>query len=195
MPGPMLTVAINESLKSGKWAGPKLVAGHSILELFLVCLVYFGLGFIFTMPLVKGGIGLVGGAVLIWMSFGMMNEARRKSEIQLGSSDAKGNLNLVLSGAIVSISNPYWSIWWATAGASALILASAIGPTGVISFFFGHIASDFVWYSLVSYAVAKGRTLFTPKVFQTVLTACGIFLSVLSIYFIYSGINFLRTLL
>ncbi|MHB8781619.1 MAG: LysE family transporter, partial [Candidatus Geothermincolia bacterium] len=43
MPGPLLTVAIDESYRRGFSAAPRLVAGHAVLEGAMVVLVGLGL--------------------------------------------------------------------------------------------------------------------------------------------------------
>src|SRR3972149_5217323 len=48
----------------------------------------------------------------------------------------------VADGIIASISNPYWSLWWATIGLGYLALSSGQGLTGVAFFFAGHILAD-----------------------------------------------------
>lgn len=194
MPGPLLTVTINESLRQGAGTGPKLVLGHALLELLLVLLIFFGLGPTFTRPLVKAAIGLIGGGFLLWMGYGIVRESLAKGlSLDLEGRENSRRLNPVLAGITVSASNPYWSIWWATAGASSLMLAAAEGVAGAVSFYAGHILSDFLWYSLVSAAVAKGKKLFTPLIYRLILGICGLFLLGLSIYFIYSGIRFLHS--
>lgn len=193
MPGPLLTVTINESIREGAIAGPKLILGHAILELLLVILIFFGLGTFFTWPIVKGVIGLVGGLFLIWMGYGITREALAKNiSLNLEGNSETRHMNPVFAGVTVSASNPYWVIWWATAGSSSLMLAAANGISGAVSFYSGHILADFLWYTLLSTAIAKGRKLFTPLVYRVILTICGLFLFFLAFYFIYSGVNFFR---
>jgi len=62
MPGPMLGVTIDGSLKRGYLAGPLVVLGHGILELVLVIVMAFGLREFFENPKIAGLIGLVGEA-------------------------------------------------------------------------------------------------------------------------------------
>ena len=63
---------------------------------------------------------------------------------------------------------------------------------GLGSFYFGHILSDLSWYSLVALLIARGKALLSQSVYRMILLVCGVFLAALSIYFVYSGINFLR---
>jgi len=60
MPGPMLGVTIDGSLKKSWMAGPLIVLGHGILELLLIAVMTFGLKDFFSNLTVAGFIGLFG---------------------------------------------------------------------------------------------------------------------------------------
>lgn len=64
MPGPMLGVTIDGSLKKGWKAGPLIVLGHGILEILLITVMISGLKDFFTNTTVAGIIGLAGGLFL-----------------------------------------------------------------------------------------------------------------------------------
>ena len=82
----------------------------------------------------------------------------------------------MLSGIHFSLTNPYWSIWWITIGLGYLMGSLRFGLPGVMAFFAGHIAADLLWYSMISYAVSKGKGLLGDKGYRYLLSACGIFL-------------------
>jgi threonine/homoserine/homoserine lactone efflux protein len=75
---------------------------------------------------------------------------------------------------------------------SYVALALRQGPLGLGFFYVGHILADLSWYSLVALVITAGRSLLRQPVYRGILFICGLFLIALSIYFIYSGINFLR---
>lgn len=99
---------------------------------------------------------------------------------------------LVPAGILVSVSNPYWVIWWATIGTAYISESLEEGAVGVTSFFSAHILSDLAWLCLVAFVLATGRRLMSHSVYRGILMMCGLFLLVLAVWFIYSGINFLR---
>lgn len=195
MPGPMLGVTIEASLKKKKWtAGPLIVLGHGILELILIIAMTFGLRDFFANPTIAGIIGLFGGAFLAWMGYGMIKSGINKtvSLDNQGSGNSSGMKNLVMAGVIVSATNPYFILWWASTGMESIRQAFAIGFTGVLFFFAGHILSDFAWYSSVSIAFAKGRKLISDAVYCKIILVLGIFITAFSVYFISSGLRMLR---
>ena len=194
MPGPLLTVVISGSARRGFWEGPTLVLGHAVAEVLIVAALAAGLSRLLKRNLVAGLIGLMGGAFLLWMGFDIARSAwwGTVSLEQATSAGAGLQLGPIITGIVVSISNPYWVLWWATVGASYVALSLGQGPLGLGSFYFGHILSDLSWYSLVAFLIARGKTLLSQPVYRLILLVCGIFLIALSVYFIYSGVKFLR---
>ena len=55
-----------------------------------------------------------------------------------------------------------------------------------------HILSDFAWLTLVAFVLATGRRIMSGRVYRGFLAACGLFLLVLGVYFLYSVVGFLR---
>lgn len=95
----------------------------------------------------------------------------------------------VLAGALLSLSNPTWILWWATVGLTFAGQAMAHGAVGLGAFYTGHIASDLVWYSLVSAAVAGGRRVAPPGVWRAALVVCGVALCGLGVLFAFGGLR------
>lgn len=208
MPGPLLTVTIGESARRGFWAGPLIVAGHAVLELALILALAGGLSVLLTMTMVSQIIAVLGGAFLLYMGFSMARDAAagRVSLEMAGNTGRDGNqvesreessgsrnlavqkrMHPVLAGILVSVSNPYWTLWWATVGLGYITLSLQKGTLGLTSFFSGHILADLVWYSLISAAVAGGRKFLSDRIYSGVIVACGIFLIGLGGYFLYYG--------
>jgi threonine/homoserine/homoserine lactone efflux protein len=194
MPGPLLTVTVSQSAKRGFWQGPLLILGHAIVELALVLALTAGLSRLLKQKAVAGLIGLLGGAFLLWMGLDIARSAWWGTvSLSLTSAERSGaQVGPVAAGALVSISNPYWVLWWATVGVSYVALALRQGPLGLGYFYVGHILADLSWYSLVAFVITAGRRLMSQPVYRGILLVCGLFLVALSIYFIYSGVNFLR---
>lgn len=189
MPGPMLGVVIDGSLKKGWTAGPLTVSGHGILELTLVFFMTFGLKDFFSNPIVAGVIGLFGGAFLAWMGYGMIKSVINKSVSLENQKTGKsvGIKNLVLAGILVSATNPYFILWWALTGMESVRQAYTTGIIGVLVFFIGHILSDFTWYTVISTAFSKGKRFINDTIYRGLILCLGIFISVFSVYFIISG--------
>lgn len=187
MPGPLLTVTIAESARRGFKAGPLIVLGHAILELALIIALMAGLSFYLQKSTVTTVISLIGGAFLIFIGLNMVKDVL-KGRVTLENSKNetnKGvNMHPVMAGILVSLSNPFWSVWWATIGLTYLTMALKSGTIGIAAFFSGHIMADLLWYSLVAAAIAGGRRFIKQQIYQGIIVLCGLFLIGLGGYFV-----------
>jgi threonine/homoserine/homoserine lactone efflux protein len=188
MPGPLLTATISESSRYGPKAGPLLMVGHGILEIALVALLFLGLAPLVTAPKVTALVSLIGSAILLWLAFGMFRSLPALS-IDTASNPKKGRGRLITSGILVSLSNPYWTIWWATIGLAYILQAKNSGVIGIIVFFIGHILADLVWYTIVSFFVGKGRKFFTPRIYKGIVGVCAGFLVIFAGVFLVNGVK------
>lgn len=184
VPGPLLTVTIFESARRGSGAGFLIVVGHAALELVLVIGFLFGLQRFLRNPFVVRAIGVVGGVFLLWMGFGMLRGYARRVVLNLDGDEKKIRLGPFAEGIIVSLSNPYWTIWWITIGLALAIYSLKYGLLGLSVFYVGHILGDFIWYGLVIAGVVSGRRFLSDRVYRAILLACGLFLILLAVCFI-----------
>ncbi|TFG25533.1 MAG: lysine transporter LysE [Promethearchaeota archaeon] len=189
-PGPVLTYTIYKSLneKRGYLAGFFIILGHATLELALITLLLLGAYLFFQNVIVLSVIGIVGGILLIIFGCLVIRDVYKgKYEIDLSVSeeDIKGfKGNSFLGGIIVSISNPFWTLWWAVIGLSFMINfhISFENPTGLLLFYLGHELGDFVWYIPISIFAYYGGKSINLKVYKYVLIACGVFMIGFGIY-------------
>lgn len=190
MPGPLLAVCIAEAAQRGFWTAPALVAGHGTLEIMLVAALTAGLGALLQRRGVSTAIAAIGGLVLIWMGQDIARAAWQGSvSLELAPGQGAGPAGPFLAGIVVSASNPYFILWWATIGASYVALARASGTAGLAAFFTGHILADITWYLLIGFLVASGRRLLDDVIYRGVLAVCGVFLLGLGAYFVYSAVR------
>jgi threonine/homoserine/homoserine lactone efflux protein len=187
MPGPLLAVTIHESARRGSLAGPLIVLGHAVLEAALVSAIVLGLAAYLRSPVVIGAVGILGGAMMGWMGQDMVRSAGRLS---LRAAMAEpGRMHPIAAGILVSLSNPYWTIWWATTGITYLAMGLAYGMAGILAFFAGHILSDLTWYTLVSDGVARGRTLVSDTAYRRAIAVCGVALVAFGVWFLSTGVG------
>jgi threonine/homoserine/homoserine lactone efflux protein len=161
--------------------------GHGILEIMLLAALVLGLAPFLQRNDVFAVVAVAGGFILLWLAFGMFR-ALPSLTLSLNPGAIKRG-SLVMNGAIMSIANPYWIIWWATIGFGYVIYSWSFGIAGIVFFFTGHILADFVWYSAVSAAVGKGRHLFTDRLYRGIIATCAVVLILFAIYFFYAGVQ------
>jgi len=180
-PGPTLVATVNSSLKDGWTAGPKIAAGHALVESVLFLLIVGGLAL--AMQQYSRYIAVLGGMALI--AFGILTVMNSKSAI-MASSQVQAAGNPYLAGVITSAANPYFWIWWLSIG-SALVIDGLRGGLILAGLFMiGHWCADFGWYTLVSTSLGKGRTILSEANYHRILAICGSFLILFGLYFLIS---------
>ncbi len=199
-PGPLTIVTIQQSIKNGFFVGPVMAIGHSILEIFVVLFLALGLvNFAQDNQVVENIIGVVGGVVLLVMGRGLILLKADEGLLSLASdptvqSDSsiltkyKIWINLGWLSVVVSVTNPYFIIWWLTIGAKIINDGLGSGPIGVSAVYFGHIMADFAWMILLSMIFSSGKNWITLTTQNIINRVCGFLLVCFGIYFLYSPI-------
>ncbi|MDA3937005.1 MAG: LysE family transporter [Actinomycetota bacterium] len=193
-PGPFLTVSITRTLRHGRISALLLLVGHALLEATLLIGFAFGLQSFLSRPTVATTLAMVGGAFLLWMGGDLLLGAIRgtiSADIDTPVQDppASSRFGPVLQGVLVSLSNPYWTLWWVTIGVTLASQGLSMGPLGVGSFFLGHQLADFAWYGFVIAAVHGGRHLLSDRIYRTVIGLCATFLLYLAVRFLVAGVT------
>ncbi len=180
MPGPVFAAAIVKGAKD-KHAGAWIAAGHLVVEVPLILAIAAGFHYLLKADEVKMGIGLAGGASLIYMGtrMFMMREDTK-------AMDEAFPTHAFFAGVITTISNPYLFLWWATVGAALILAALEFGAIGLVLFIIVHEACDLVWEYFVAYTTYRSRKFWTKRTHILVFGGCGLLLSVFGVYFVLS---------
>jgi threonine/homoserine/homoserine lactone efflux protein len=197
VPGPLLTYTIVKTLRTnrrGFLVGAWVITGHALLESAIIIGLLLGLASLLRSSVIVKTIGVVGGGFLLYMGVSLIMDVVRKrvpdvfetkdgaaavaaTEGVASSTHAGGGIhNPVLGGLLVSMSNPYFWIWWATVGFAFMIrfdVSFANWPVLLI-FFLGHEAGDLAWYVATSTLVDIGKRKITLKVYNIILTVCAV---------------------
>ena len=185
-PGPITATVITMGARN-RWAGTLLAIGHGIIEFPLMVLIILGLGRYFELPRVKIAIGLAGGIFLILMATQSLLSLKAKSDPEFKALKGKP----ILAGIILSASNPYFLIWWATVGLALATQATAWGIWAFALFALAHWSVDLIWLQILSWASFKGSALFGERGQRVVLMICSAALFFFGVFFIF---NVIRTL-
>ena len=192
-PGPLLTAVIGDVARTGFWAAPLLVLGHALLELFVVLALARGLARVIRHPTVLRTIAALGGITLLVLGADLARAAWTGA-VQLGEAPAASAAALpILTGVVVSVSNPYWVLWWATVGAGYTALALRHGTVGLGAFYVGHIMADFGWYVPIALLLSAGKQLFDAEVYRFIVGLAGAFLVAMGLFFIAAAIRWARS--
>ena len=173
-----------------------IITGHAILEMGIILFLLLGFSFVLKSIYVVRGIGLMGGIILCYFGASIIRDVyhnkiptrflnSRISEEEEDTSRRNSKLdNPVIGGILVSMSNPYWWIWWATIGFAFMIQfdISFRNWPNLLAFFLGHEAGDLAWYLLISTMAFFGLRHLNKKAYYGFLFICAIFLILFGIY-------------
>jgi threonine/homoserine/homoserine lactone efflux protein len=183
-PGPVTATAITIGTRN-RWAGVLLALGHGIIEFPLIVVIVMGMGKYFQIPKVQIAIGLAGGAFLILMGvqtyLGLKAGPDNKPKALHGKP--------ILAGIILTGSNPYFLLWWATVGLALANQAPAEwGIWAFVFFALTHWFVDLIWLHLLSWASFKGSVLLGRHGLKIILAVCAAALFGFGIFFIYNAV-------
>lgn len=196
VPGPMLFATIELSLKKGWLAGPQVVFGHIIVEVALYILILLGAASFFGSGVISA-IFLIGGLSLLVFGLLTLKDARAAASSARTSQDSSGlrlTSNPVLIGLVTSVSNPYFWIWWLTAGGALVLKEYELGIIFAMAYMLGHWTADLSWFTVISGSFSRGKALLSQKTHRYILYTCGIFLVIFGFYFMLNYNNSIQML-
>jgi len=202
MPGPVTAAAIAKGYHH-KWAGMHIALGHAVVEFPTIALMALGFSALLGHPYVSVIIGILGGAMLIFMGGsmifskgGVMEKLRQQKKEGAKASGDSGATTVkdpfpyhpFIAGIITTASNPYYIIWWATLGAALIANALQFGLLVLAVFAVLHWSIDLGWDVFLSYTVHRSRGLWNDRVYVGVFAACGAIMLAFGVWFAASAV-------
>ena len=182
-PGPVTAAAIAIGTRS-RHAGALIAFGHGAVELPLIILIVFGAGRLLKLPAAQIVIGLAGGAFLLVMGIQMLSTLRSTERFEAKFSGSAP----LLTGVLLSATNPYFLLWWATIGLALATTATNLGIWAFVLFAIVHWLCDFIWLSALSWASFKGSMLLGQRLQRIVLSICAAAMIVFGLCFVYKAV-------
>jgi threonine/homoserine/homoserine lactone efflux protein len=179
----MFAVTLAKSYKS-PLAGTQISLGHAVIEIPLILLIYFGFARFFESNIAQLVLGILGGAMIIWLGIAMF---RARAEVVQGGKDLP--YNAFIAGILTSGFNPFFLLWWVTIGSMLIMKFLDFGTTGLIVFIVVHWLCDLVWLSLVSVLVYRTHSLWGHKLQEGIFIACSLLLVGFGSWFMISGLQ------
>lgn len=183
MPGPVFAVTIALGFKE-RLSGWKIALGHVCVEIPTIVAIYFGLSLFLKDDLVFAVIGLLGGALLLYMGYDVV---RTRQEI-LASCDLKYS-DPFWAGVMTTASNPGWLIWWATVGAALTTTAITFGLWMLPLFIVTHVVCDFLWEGFVGMTIFDTKGKWSTNWHRRVIAGSGLLMVVFALMFIYDALT------
>ena len=168
-PGPVTAAAIAMGPKN-RFAGTLMAVGHGIIEFPLMVMIVLGMDKILKSTAAQVAIGLAGGTFLIVMAVGMLRSLcdRKSRDFTITKSGP------LMAGILLSGTNPYFLIWWATIGLALATTATGFGIWAFVLFALVHWSCDLVWLTMLSWASFKGSVLLGQKSQRIILLICAL---------------------
>jgi len=166
LPGPLFAVTIE---KASKWktAGALIALGHGVIEFPLMFLIFFMLSQFAIPDPVQSGIGLVGGSLMIYMGVQAFRNRNKEEKAQ-----ANPKRDSLLAGIWTTAANAGFILWWLTIGTALILNAQLFGLLGFSVFAGVHWLCDFVWYTVIAFAIFKSRRFWTKRVHEGISLFC-----------------------
>jgi threonine/homoserine/homoserine lactone efflux protein len=185
LPGPMTAATIAKGY-SDKHAGAWIAAGHAVIEVPIIAVIYaviyFGFEHSIDSPQVKMGIYLAGGLMLLYLGFRMFRATGNATDKVAGLPASS-----LLTGIVITGTNPAFYIWWATVGTALVTSAAMFGLVGVILFTIVHLPCDLAWSEFLSVSTYESRRWWTQKVRRIVFSVCASILVGFGVWFCLSA--------
>jgi threonine/homoserine/homoserine lactone efflux protein len=187
-PGPLFFATISHGARSGAKGGLVFSIAHTLVEFTLVMLLAGGLLAAAKEPTVEPAVNLVvgvaGGVVLL--VFGAM-QIRGSLTSRFGEARSGGvaTRNLLLIGLVFTGLNPFFVVWWLTAGAELIRLSLEFASlAGVLFMYVCHVWMDYAWLTSVAHFSKMGTNVVGSRWYRLVMAVFGVVL-------IYFGLTFL----
>ena len=166
MPGPLFAITIKKAAKS-KIAGALIAIGHGIVEFPLMFLIFFILSEFSIPNIVKVGVGLVGGFLMILMGVQTFRNRHKNEESQVNLKR-----DSVLAGVYTTAANAGFILWWLTIGTTLILNAQLFGLIGFSVFAGVHWLCDFSWYTVAALVIFKSQRFWNDRVRMGITIFC-----------------------
>lgn len=190
-PGPMLALVISQVLAQGFSAALFVLLGHALIEIVFILLLSRGLARVLERTRVRAILGGLGAVVLGWMGTMLLLQAG-DATLTATRDAAQPWFGLVVAGIGVSLSNPYFTGWWATVGTGQMAALGLKGRRDYLLFYAGHESGDIAWYCLVAAMLALGKHGLTDSFYHGLLYVCGGAILLLALTFMVLSVSLLR---
>ena len=189
-PGPLFFITISQGAKSGAKSGLVFSVAHTLVEFTLVMLLALGLLTVANKPIVKFTVGVVGGIVLL--VFGAMQiRDSLTSKFSETKSGEVATRNLLLIGLTFTGLNPFFIVWWLTAGAKLILLSLEFASlAGVVFMYICHVWMDYLWLTLVAHFSKMGTNIVGFKWYRLIMAVFGAVLIYFGLTFIINSLSF-----
>jgi threonine/homoserine/homoserine lactone efflux protein len=185
-PGPLFVANMLCGTQKGAMSGIRVAHGHALVEIAVIAAIAAGL---FSAPAFvdkyAGPIAVLGGVAVLGFAALQVRSVLKKKTQKRG---AQNRAPFVVGVALTAL-NPFFIIWWLTAGLKLVADSSAFGPVAGVGLLFGlHIWMDYVWLGTTAYLASKGSSVIGSRYYKILMLALAGVLVYYGVQFLVSGL-------
>ncbi|MFQ5712024.1 MAG: LysE family translocator, partial [Candidatus Geothermarchaeales archaeon] len=184
IPGPVIMMAITETLKKKRRSGWAVILSAQLADFTFAIPLVLALRELLTMSWTGVVVGLAGGAFLLYMAYG----AVRPIPSYPKRFDSSVSRDSFAKGYLTNLSNPFMWGFWLTVGSAMIFEGFEIGIAGVLAFLSGFYIGVISCGFIVVYLAARGKVLLSGKKYEIALYVCAISLAGYGVYFMVTGL-------
>jgi threonine/homoserine/homoserine lactone efflux protein len=94
----------------------------------------------------------------------------------------------LVTGIVITGTNPAFYVWWVTVGIALIAGATQFGLFGILLFIVVHWPCDLLWYEFLSVGTFKSRKWWTKKTQKIVFAVCASILIGFGVWFCLSAL-------
>jgi threonine/homoserine/homoserine lactone efflux protein len=187
-PGPLFFANVSKGVELGAKSGLIFAVAHTLVEFSLVMLLSFGL-FVINSELVRTVIGVAGGVVLIGFGLTQVYSLLRPRQGRVGEKGRVSSPRLLLLGLALTGLNPFFIVWWLTAGAQLIVIALEFASlAGVLFMYVCHVWMDYVWLAATAHLAKTGMKVIGLKWYRVLMGVFGLILVYFGLLFLINSI-------
>lgn len=183
-PGAVNTEAIRLGVSGGFRRAFGVEMGSIVGDMSWAVIALIGLAFIWDNSIARLVLGVLGGAILLYLAYNGLKDARRK---ELPEADMpKGHSDFV-TGVIISFLNPFQLPFWIGIGSSTIaVIMSDPQAIDFAVFYLGYFVGAMIWGVSYSALIGYGRKYVTVNLFRGISLLCALVLGYFAINLLWS---------
>ncbi|MCX6650902.1 MAG: LysE family transporter [Methanomassiliicoccales archaeon] len=174
MPGAVNTQALRVGVSGGFRRAMGIEMGSIVGDTTWAVIALTGLAIVWNNDIARWVLGILGGAMLLYLAYRGFQDARRK---ELPEANAPSGHTDLVTGIMMSFVNPFQLAFWIGIGSSAIV---TIIPdpqlTDFLVFYTGYITGAVLWGIAYSALIGYGRRYVTAKLFRRISLVCALVL-------------------
>jgi len=149
--------------------------GSCFGDLFYLSLALLGVSFIFELEAVKWTLWIVGSGVLLYLTWTMLRESWKPSELRTDGAPARqqSSLGSFLTGAGLALSSPTVIVWFAFV-AGPIVAGLNLSSGALAMFVAGFFAAGLAWSFGIALASSRFGSIAGPRIVRGLSLASAI---------------------